>query len=117
MICHYICGCLFQCSVVLVMLVCGVCVLFFLTPLQHFDLVLEVGVVQLFLLHTFQGIEVPGISLSHQVNLRKRAPADTQLEGNAHFNHINNNRILFAICSEYRPPSKQTISSVHGDQH
>lgn len=81
-----------------VILVCGVRVLLFLVPLQHFDLVLEVGMVQLFLLHTLQGVEVPRLSLSHQVNLRKRAPADTQLKGDEHFNHINNNTICSAVC-------------------
>lgn len=81
-----------------VILVCGVRVLLFLIPLQHFDLVLEVGMVQLFLLHTLQGVEVPRLSLSHQVNLRKRAPADTQLKGDEHFNHINNNTICSAVC-------------------
>lgn len=79
-------------------LFCGVCVLLFLAPLQHFDLVLKVGVVQLFLLHTLQGVEVPRLSLSHQVNLRKRAPAETQLKGDEHFDHINNNTICSAVC-------------------
>lgn len=55
----------------------GVCVLFLLVPLQNLDLVLQVGVVQLFLLHTLQGVEIPGLSLCHQVDLRKRAPAET----------------------------------------
>ncbi len=38
----YISGLLCLWSVVLVILVCGVCVLRFLVPPQHFDLVLEV---------------------------------------------------------------------------
>lgn len=67
-------------SVVFVSVVCRVSdtgLWFFPVPLQHSDLVLEVRVVQLFFLHALQGVEIPGLSLSHQVDLRKRAPAET----------------------------------------
>lgn len=66
-----------------------------LSPPQNFDLVLQVGVVHLFFLHTLQGVKVARLSLSHQKHFRKRAAAQTRKHTN-----INNTPLILAerVC-------------------